>query len=243
MASQLEAVFEFDSQSFLKKLFLFLVFIEGGILLADIFLNFLQWIEFRPLRRVFNITREDSFSNWFSSLQLLCVGMVVLVIFLIEKIRGWAFISFFFIFMAIDDATKLHERVGTAFQLSPLGQIISFYPSYAWQVVFGPFFIGCGIFLVTYLWRRLKEQRKYILLALSLYAIAVGLDFLEGQDHSIYGGIGLLLSTKTQWVVHFAKALEEVLEMFGTSIFLVAFLHYLLSLHEGFLLRWKKPLK
>ena len=117
-----------------------------------------------------NITREDSLSNWFSSLQLVAVGTILWLNAIAARIQiqnshakrkfyCWAGTAVFYIYMGIDDAIKFHERMGTAFKtiLSDsveasgpgiLSSIHNAFPSYSWQMVFGPFFCGNGYIYV-----------------------------------------------------------------------------------------------
>ena len=74
-----------NRQRAINWILLFCLGTEILIVLADIFLNYLEWIPFSPLRRVFNITREDAIGNWFSSIQTLLVGIVLWVIFAVDK--------------------------------------------------------------------------------------------------------------------------------------------------------------
>lgn len=223
-----------DRRRVIKRIFIFCLSTEILIVLADIFLNYLQWIPFKPLRKVFNITREDAIGNWFSSIQTLLVGIVLWIIFAADRSEkkkwGWAVLSFCFTFMAIDDASKFHERVGSSFKelatnIQGAQKIVELYPSYAWQIIFGPFFIAMGIYLVWFLWKELDQTpyRRWIVSALACLVLAVFLDGLEGMD---------LPSLSSYPDRHFLKLMEEFLEMFGHTLFLVTFLSVLFSKKE-----------
>jgi hypothetical protein len=128
--------------------------------------------------------------------------------------------------MAIDDASKFHERVGSSFkELEGAQAIVEQYPSYAWQIIFGPLFIAMGIYLVWFLWKELNltPYRRWIVYALSFFVLAVFLDGLEGMD---------LPSLSSYPARHFLKLVEEFLEMFGTTLFLVAFISVLFDQKE-----------
>jgi hypothetical protein len=113
-----------------------------------------------------------------------------------------------------------------------LNHIHEAFPSYHWQMVCGPFFFAMGVFLLWFIWQQFSASKlRYLLLAaVSLYAVAVGLDFVEGLDTSPYEGIADYFSTTEDRVGHMSKALEEFLEMFGTTIFLTVFLKNALRL-------------
>ncbi len=216
---------------FIKRLFYFCLSMEVFIVLADIFLNHLKWLPFRPLRRVFNITREDALGNWFSSTQTLVIGISLWIIFAMDRREkkkwGWAVLAVFFTFMAIDDATKLHERAGSSFKtlatsLAWVQVLVEQYPSYTWQIIFGPFFTAMGLYLMCFLWKELPTTpyRSWLGSALACLVLAVCLDMIEGMD---------LPSLSSYPARHVLKLVEEGLEMFGNTLFLLIFSRVLCS--------------
>ena len=106
-------------------------------------------------------------------------------------------------------------------------------------MIFGPFFMAMGIFLLWFLWKELSSKRLWywFLVGISLYVIAVGLDFVEGLDVGFYkdAGIAGFFSTEDYRIRHMSKTLEEFLEMLGTTIFLTIFLKNLFRLSK----EWK----
>lgn len=234
-----------DQDKLIRRLFWGLVAIEFLLFLADIFINRYELVPVGAIRRLVNITREDGIPNWFSSIQLLAVGVVLMLTSFAAKRNpadrgkwvGWAVIAAFFTFMGFDDGTKFHERMGSAFQhFSEQWEWFQFvsdnYPSYSWQMLFGPLFAGMGVFILVFLWRELadKSLRTNLIMALGLYVAAVALDFFEGVekyalvDWNPYEGLSLLFSTTTKSVRHYSKLVEETMEMFATTLFLVIFL-------------------
>ncbi len=253
--------FSLRTDVIVRRIFWCLLGFELLIVFLDVFVNHYKWSSVGSIRRMVNITREDSLSNWFSSLQAIIVGSVIwLTAFAVRKqmqdnhykrkFYCWAGIGSFFIYMGIDDAIKFHERVGKAFKVllfeseerSGTGILDSAYnafPSYTWQMVFGPFFMAMGIFILWFLWKELSSKKLWywFLAGISLYAIAVGLDFVEGIDSELYEEMGIagFFSTDDYRIRHMSKTLEEFLEMFGTTIFLTVFLKNLFRLSR----EWK----
>jgi hypothetical protein len=70
---------------------------------------------------------------------------------------------------------------------------------------------------------------------MSLYAVAIGLDYVEGLDSDQYEGIAAFFSTEEYRIEHLSKTLEEFLEMLGTTIFLIVFLKNIFGLSR----EWK----
>ncbi len=245
--------FNLRSDLVVKRIFWCFLGVELFIVFLDVFVSYFEWSSVSSIRRMVNITREDSLSNWFSSLQVITVGFVLWIIaFAVRKqaegnhfkrrFYCWSVIGAFFIYMGIDDAIKFHERMGTAFKVTffesnekpgtgIVGFIYEIFPSYTWQLVFGPFFVSMGIFILWFLWKELSSKKLWywFLAGISLYAIAVGLDFVEGLDGELYEEIGIasFFSTNNYCIRHMSKTLEEFLEMFGTTIILTVFLRNL----------------
>lgn len=128
-----------------------------------------------------------------------------------------------------DDSSASNEGV--------LGALYDFFPSYTWQMVFGPFFMAIGIFIIWFLWKSLEPRRlwNWFLVGISLYAVAIGLDFVEGLDSYPYEGIAAFFGTEEYRIEHLSKTLEEFLEMLGTTTFLIIFLKNLFNISR----EWK----
>jgi hypothetical protein len=249
--------FSLKTDVVIRRIFWCFLGIELLIVFLDVFVNHYQWCSVGSIRRMLNITREDSLCNWFSSLQAIMTGSVLwLIAFAVRKqmqdykrkFYCWAGIGSFFIYMGIDDAIKFHERMGTAFKVllsrsaetsAPgiLNSAHNAFPSYPWQMIFGPFFMAMGIFMLWFLWKELLPQklRDLLLVAICLYVLAVGLDFVEGLENKPYEAIAGFFSTEDFRIKHMSKVLEEFLEMFGTTIFLIVFLENLFRMSR----EWK----
>jgi hypothetical protein len=242
-----------------RRIFWCLLGFELLIVFLDVFVNHYEWSSVGSIRRMVNITREDSLSNWFSSLQAIIVGSVIwLTAFAARKqmqdnhykrkFYCWAGIGSFFIYIGIDDAIKFHERVGTAFKVllfeseersgtGILDAAYNAFPSYTWQIVFGPFFMAMGIFILWFLLKELSSQRlKYLfIVAICMYVLTVGMDYVEGLDSETFEGIADFFSTEEYRIRHMSKTIEEFFEMFATTIFLIVFLKNLFKLSR----EWK----
>jgi len=77
-----------------------------------------------------------------------------------------------------------------------------------------------------------------LILSLGCFALAVGLDFIEGLQSDYDWIIGSLPLSYRQ-VSHFVKVLEEFIEMVGTTLFLICFLKHFISISPVFSVRFK----
>ena len=220
----------------LAQLLAICIIIQLGLVICDLTINWLNWSESGAIRRLFNITREDGLASLFAVLQAAAVAVTLWIIYLIQKSRkppflvsiGWLFLAAFFTFLAIDDGSKLHERIGTVFKAN--NEHIRFV-SYGWQYVMAPVFIVCGIIVAGFLWRLGKNaiRRSFLIVALGLLASAMALDFVEGTSN---GYIPLVdyFGWKETTIAHFSKSIEEFMEMIAMSLLWMMFLEYLCRL-------------
>ena len=102
--------------------------------------------------------------------------------------------------------------------------------------MFGPVVAALGIFLVLFLHNQLQSWRLKALigLAVGLFILAVGIDFVEGLENGFYFDVADFFSTSEEHALHFSKSIEEFFEMAGTTIFLFVFLKTLLGLTTSF---------
>jgi len=257
MPTPITSVKSIDLNKVAVVVFASLLSIELIIVILDALFSYNRLIDIVEIQNLTNITRETSLTSWFSSTQAFLVGLVLLITcFTAGKDHskswqplGWAILSGFFFYMSFDDGTRFHERVGAAVRdslpfsdeagsIPGLSWIMEIYPSYPWQVVFLPFFGILGLFLLIFLWRELKSpfSKKLMLGGLSCYVLAVGIDFIEGlRMDDVFSDV---LSLEAGFIRHFLKSFEEFIEMFGTTLFLTAFIKNLSQIgspwHIGF---------
>ncbi len=232
--------FAVDSRRVLIIVFVACVSAEILFFILDLVINHQRGSEIRAIRRIFNTAREGSLPSWFGVMQTFVIGMIALMNFiLVSKIDasvrrriGWLLLAIAFVYMSADDDAKIHERLGTASRsFGFMSGALQAYPSYAWQVVVGPLFVSLGLFILIFLWNELTTPlaRYAVVVALGCLAFAVFLDYVEGLEDGY-----VLLLDNTDWskrsVEHFSKSIEEVMEMFGMTIFLVVFLGHSMRL-------------
>jgi len=165
-------------------------------------------------------------------------------------------LALFFSLMTVDDGALLHERAGTVFSevhssdapgggATELGaRALEVFPSYAWQIVALPFFVGLGIFLLIFLWCELDDLRPRLIVATALvcFAVAVGMDFVEGLNEEHPWNLYTRLTEAIEFgdfteyrfrrnpydtLRHFSKSIEEFLEMLGNTLLWSVFLRRL----------------
>lgn len=233
-----------DAGLFAWVVFLGCLIVELALVYLDLTINWWQWSDSGPIRRLFNTTREDGLASWFAVSQTLVVALVAWLLFTILlhqnttvwRRAGWLIIALFFSYMCIDDGAMVHERLGSAFkETTDAAGLVT----YAWHYVLLPFFVGMGVFILAFLWREMPvvRARLMILAALGCFGLAVGMDFVEGMDDG-YRVLVDATGWKPATVRHFSKSLEEFLEMVGMSLFLAAFIGHLAAVAPSLQVRF-----
>ena len=243
--------------------------IEVALVVLDYHVNYGRLSEIGAIRRLFNTAREDGLLSWFSVTQTAFVALTLWIVTLTERtrgtdrwrVRGWLVLTAFFVWMAVDDGAKVHERVGTATQAlaergSAMGSVLAVFPSYAWQVVFLPVFAALGLFTLVFLWRELGDAtgRALVFAGIGLLVVAVGMDFCEGldRDHPLNPYVWLAgfpdvsAFTRARFhrspyatLVHFSKSLEEFAEAFANTLLWTAVLRHWARTASGLRIRFE----
>jgi hypothetical protein len=234
------------SRAQLRNTVLALLGLEAALVALDLAVSYSRLVEYVPLRHLLDVTREGSVGNWFSSSQTLIAALVLgLIVWRVRRedrsrwrAAGWGLLALFFLYMAVDDAAMIHERLGSYMewlaQRAPddhrlFARLHQRQGSYSWQILLAPVFGGMGLFMLAFLWRELREwtPRLLVVMGIACLAMAVGLDHVEGTNGG-YLNVARWLTVSPLVVQHLGMVLEELAEMFGTTMLLAAFLQHLL---------------
>lgn len=188
------------------------------VLVGDVVFNYLDVFGHLSIRRIFNIAREESFPTWFASTQALGVAITAAGLWRITARKGWAWVAGFFLYIGIDDAAQVHERVATALaDTFPTLPFLSDYPSFSWHLLIAPILAAGLLAVAAYVWSSEPGRRTGVLViaGLAAFAVAQGIDVLEGVD-GLFDGWADDLGVAPYTVGHGLRTIEEMLEMLGT---------------------------
>ncbi|WP_147434092.1 hypothetical protein [Mariprofundus sp. EBB-1] len=249
-----------DADHVSRQLLMILVGCELMLVLLDIVINYMEIIPYKSMHALFNIAREDGLAGWFMTSQTMIAALVLWFIYYLSHHidgitafyrRSWLILALFFSYMSADDGAVIHERMGTMFEdmmanpdaLTDPGLLtrwLDLFPSYEWQFLL-PIFALIGLYMLYFLWKVLGVSRALIMVlaAFSSLSVAVVLDFIEGMPpehaYNLYSWLKQTYMLEDYTVDHFAKSLEESLEMLGISLFLAVFVAQIkLMLPENF---------
>lgn len=240
--------------------------IEGALAVLDWTVSFAGVVDAAPIRRLFNITREDGLASWFASTQTLVLALTTWLTWAVVRRQGrhasgWLVLAVVFTTMAVDDGAKMHERLGTVLRgMSGHGfgaTLVGAFPSYSWQPLLVPLFAVFGLFTLVFLHRQLGQRwaRAAVLGALILLSAAVGLDFIEGLDRGHDWNLYAWLSHSAALddfthrrfdtaafatVRRAGMCLEEVWEMAGITLLWAAIVSHLTTATPALRIRFER---
>lgn len=176
-----------------------------------------------PLLPLLSLSVEGNFPTWYSSLLLAGCSLLLLTIAAGVRqagekfLRRWTLLGIVFLYMSIDESVELHEHLGEIVQLH--GVLY-----FSWVVPAGILVLLLGIAYLPFLKHLPAQTRRRFVLAGVIYV--GGALFLElplgfwaervGRDNVVYGLI--------DWV-------EETMEIFGATLFLLSLLSHLREKH------------
>ncbi len=248
-----------DANRAITILFVILLVAEVFFVLADAIINVERLTDLGPIRRFFNITREDGVASWFGVTQTWMVGLTAGLLWVVARAQGaprwrrvgWAILTLFLLYMALDDGAKFHERIGSSLKEVVLDDSdadhIGFFPSYPWQLVFVPIFGVFGVFLLWFLNRELTAtgDKLLVVAAIGLLVLAVIADFFEGMDkdhaYNLQRWIREAWDLRASTVRHYSKALEEFMEMLAMTLLWVVFLRHLVRTAPTLEVKFQNP--
>jgi hypothetical protein len=167
---------------------------------------------------IFLATREQTPLTWVSVIVLFLIGLSCAVVYEKTKNKIWYFLSLIYLFFSMDDATYFHERLRGGIQMHV--PFFNDFPSYSWILLYFPLVIfGLGGMLYM-LWKGANsKERKLLLVASSLLAMAIALDMLDGLVEKNNSLVFCLDIVCNESIVHIFRLIEEVLEVFGFGMF------------------------
>lgn len=243
-----------------------MVWLAAVVVVLDVWFCLANGLGSVPLGEVFDATSEIGLGSWLSVTQAALLALTLGGVAALHRAAGaprarrwgWAVLACFFAYLAVDDGVRLHERVGAAFGATAAADtgLGALFPSYNWQLLFGPALAGFGGFTALFLWREVPGARLRTAGAFALLATAIGLDFVDGLDpeHPLNAyawlardgrldATALVLFDREglDAVVHVSRAVEESLEMVAMTLLWTAVLGHALAASPGLRLHWDAP--
>lgn len=177
----------------------------------------------------FDFNTENNLPSYFSSLLHLLASafLMVLAVQALEKATAhrWWLLSAIFLFLGLDEATQIHERI-SKFIRHTLLNLFDYQASstggyflYIWVVPYVIALVALTAFYAPFLFRLPSRIRNLFVLSACIFVGgAAGLEVIEGRVDLLYGNTSVYSTI--------LYSVEEVMEMAGVILFI-----YALSLH------------
>lgn len=176
---------------------------------------------------LFTLDGELNVPTWYSSaLLLVAAGLLGMIAWTARlegaaSVRSWAGLAVVFVYLSVDEAASIHERyLGALSPLPERGVVL-----YGWVVPAAVFVMVLTVVYARFVFLLPPPVRRLAVAAAALYVGgALGLELVEavldeqGPRTIVFAGIA---------------GLEDVLEMAGALVFIVALLRYIRLRHPG----------
>jgi hypothetical protein len=174
---------------------------------------------------------EASIPAFFSAVMLVVAAGIAAVLAQVEggraarDGRAWIFITGLLLFMAVDEASAIHEIVNQLGQRRAEDGL----RYYLWVVPFGGVALACIAILLPFWWRLPASTKWWLAAAAALFiGCAIGLELIEASLVAAAGEEAAFL----RWDVIAAVTAEEGGEMLAVAMSIRALLHHL-AMQQG----------
>ncbi|MGV3656325.1 MAG: hypothetical protein ACO1NX_00165 [Chitinophagaceae bacterium] len=183
---------------------------------------------------LFNLSRENNFPSYFSAFLLLAAALLFYGVHLSVKAskgkwqQHWWLLSGVMVFLSIDEAVQLHERL-PALTGSLLQNAGSSFLHFAWVIPYTVLFLAVAAYFLKFVLALPPRTRNLFLLSGFLYVGgALGFEFLEGNE------VGKNGYSFAYWLM---ITVEEIMEMAGVIVLIYALLQLLQQSKSGFVVK------
>ena len=193
-----------------------------------------------------DLDQEANLTAWYSSAKLLGLAIISFMIFISEgRSPGsgakskwmWLVVAIIFLALSADETASIHETIAdTIMKGAPIGVDIresvlggdKYKDSFAWVVLLAPFILAVSVFFLIFFYKKFSKSRTNLIIsviALGCYLLAVG------SEATIYLAPAFTDFTAADTLRYrISIGIEESGEIIGTTLFLLVFLRYRLSL-------------
>ena len=184
---------------------------------------------------LFDLNKEESIPNWYSSVQLLLASGLLSAIALATGRLGlprrlhWVVLALIFLYLSADEAASIHNYLGN-YQSSNPGDNGTGLASIPWV---WPAIVLVAIFVIAFIPFLRGLPRRFVVLFVLAGAVyvsgALGLEIVGALFQQALGG--------QTFAASLMLAIEETTEMIGEVVFIYAFLSYMATYLPGLRIR------
>ena len=221
-----------------RKLALALTMVVLSLVVAHVCVQYIKFFLGHDAQlgfeRQFNLVKENNIPTWYSSSALLLSAVLLGMIGLVNKREDnlytlhWFGLAAIFLFLSIDEAASLHEKLGFEL-LNPMLKSIGYFHGFGyfpWVIAGATFTLIVALAYLRFLAALPSQTGSLFLIAGTLFVGgALGMEMLEARYIYYY--------SEADFTYYMFVAVEECLEMLGVVLFLYALLLHLGSRVRG----------
>lgn len=185
---------------------------------------------------LFDFDTDGNIPNYFSSSILLLSALLLVAVAAASRRPGkreylyWAVLGFIFMFMSVDEAVRLHEKLVIPLQRALNVSGVLFF---AWVIPYGIAVLVLGVVYLRFVWRLPSRTRWLLITAGALYVSgALGMELIGGKYYELHNGQPDIIYALMTFV-------EETLEPVGIITLIYTLLDYFQSSLGGIRLEVK----
>ena len=173
---------------------------------------------------LFDFDTDGNIPNYFSAFILLLSALLFFAVAIASRQPGkrdhryWAVLGFIFVYMSVDEAIRLHERLVIPLQhaLNASGVLY-----FAWVIPYGIAALVLGVVYLRFIWR-LPSRTRWLLIAAGVLYVsgALGMELIGGEYYDVHNGRPDIIYAMMTFV-------EETLEPVGIMTLIYALLYHL----------------
>jgi hypothetical protein len=205
----------------------------GVLVFAEIFLQIMWFRDLRGEDFLWNLNAEQGYGTHFSTVQLYILGLFVLMIGMekrkatgsLKEVWPWYLVASMYFFIALDDCIAIHENFIKWSQDIALGAN-TFHFIHEWLWFYGPFILFATAFLTRFFWREFRGSGGAMVVMFLALVMWLGVLIMEGLAKSFIDKDNNFIDPVSIVGSRIGIAVEEGLEMFGATLFLLGFSLY-----------------
>lgn len=204
------------------KFLLSIIAVLFALHLMFVFTQLVYGYQLRHIFKMFDFNSEGNFPTMYSVFAILFAALLLLFVGFIKRKKRekfaiqWLALGAIFLFMAYDEAAKMHEQLNTATR-SILPESSRDFLYFAWVIPYAILALIVGISYFKFL-VNLPKKTAVLFVAAGATYITGALGFEMLTSYFRYEG---------GYMIHLVITIEETLEMLGIVLFIYSILDYI----------------
>ncbi|MBK9389983.1 MAG: hypothetical protein IPN68_07260 [Bacteroidetes bacterium] len=178
------------------------------------------------LKPLFELSGDSNLTSFYSALLLLFISGLLFLITNLIKLNinkyefRWVLLSVIFLYLSVDESVNIHARLGAVFKKIIGSGNLPDYFQYGWVLPYLIVLVFLSLYFARFFFSFDRKTIVRFAIAFIVYVTgAAGMEMIESKFHVLYGTYHLMYKILV--------AIEEIMEMTGSILFIRALLIYI----------------